>query len=143
MGNCCSAKKRCKVCATKNKSKNTYICEECQFIPTYIIKYGRENLKRIIHNSYQDYERPFDNSTELSYFDKANNEPIRKPSITAMLTIQPKNPSPPASAPIMDMNESSTDNLQFKPLERCKSMDCNCHNRHLNMKRNSVYPPSY
>ena len=57
---CKQSKKRCKICQTLNKNKKEFICEECKFIPTYITKYGRENLKRIINLSFQDFEKPVD-----------------------------------------------------------------------------------
>ena len=133
-----NSKKRCKICSTKNKEKKSYICEECNFIPIYITKYGRENLKRIINNSYSEFENPITKELILDHKNNINNDSRAK---IELLTNTP-------SAPIECVqNESSTDDYKdsynIKPISRCKSLNCSCKDRH-NQYRTSIYnPPSY
>ena len=108
------SKKRCKICSTKNKEKKSHICEECNFIPNYITKYGRENLKRIINNSYSEFENPI---AKEFLIDRHNSVKDHNPKME-ILTLEP-------SAPPNCHNESSTDscnNYNIKQLSRCKSL---------------------
>jgi hypothetical protein len=132
MGNI-NSKKRCRICLSKNKDIKTHICEECTFIPQYITKYGRENLKRILNNSYKEYEIPIslksDNVYEhREFFNRSNNSEI--------LNLQQP------SAPALN-GESTTDEQCENPISRCKSLNCSCKDRK-KIFRTSVYnPPSY
>lgn len=134
------SKKRCKICSTKNKEKNSHICEECVFIPSYITKYGRENLKRIINNSYTEFENPI---VKELMFDRCNTIKEKSTNKIEMLSLQP-------SAPLECNNTESVtdnciDNYNIKSLSRCKAQNCSCKDRHNhNQFRTSVYnPPSY
>lgn len=132
------SKKRCKICSTRNKDQKSHICEECNFIPIYITKFGRENLKRIINNSYSEFENPMANEYILdrrkTIIDKAEKK-------IEVINIQPSAPT--------DCNESSTDdcddNYNIKQIQRCKSVNCSCKDRYnTNQYRTSIYnPPSY
>jgi len=126
------SKTRCKICSTKNKQKKSHICEECVFIPNYITKYGRENIKRIINNSYTEYENPI--GKDFMY-DRQNTIKNHSTNKIEMLTTLP-------NAPIeCNLNESTTD----CNISRCKSQNCSCKDRHNHSQyRTSVYnPPSY
>ena len=128
------SKKRCKICSTKNKEKKSTICEECKFIPSYITKYGRENLKRILNNSYQDFENPIHsedkNESEIPTL-KHTHQKNRKIEILQQPT-----------APHIS-EESTTDDYNIKPLSRCKSINCSCKNRHTSYTASTYNPPSY
>ena len=128
------SKKRCKICSTKNKEKRSHICEECNFIPNYITKYGRENLKRIINNSYTGFENPITKEFMIDRCDSKVNETNK----LDILTLQ-------SSAPPDCQTESNTDDCNIKHLSRCKSINCSCKDRYTpNQFRTSVYnPPSY
>ena len=131
------SKKRCKICSTKNKEKRSHICEECNFIPNYITKYGRENLKRIINNSYSEFENPIQKEFMIDQHNSTVNE--NKNNKIEVLTLAP-------SAPSECHNESSTDSCNdynIKQFSRCKSVNCSCKDRQY-QRRTSVYnPPSY
>ena len=126
----CQSKKRCKICSSKNKDNRQHICEECSFIPHYITRYGRENLKRILNNSYKEYEIPINiNDTLIKNHDKTH-----KNNISEILTLN--QPSAPLSS------ESTTDD--FLQRSSCKSINCNCKNRNTNFRNSNIYnPPSY
>ena len=132
MGNI-NSKKRCRICLSKNKDIKTHICEECNFIPQYITKYGRENLKRILNNSYKEFELPLNFKTDNvfethNYLNRSNNSEI--------LNLQQP------SAPVLN-SESTTDENCEKPFSHCKSLNCSCRDRK-KVFRTSVYnPPSY
>ena len=132
MGNI-NSKKRCRICLSKNKDIQTHICEECNFIPQYITKYGRENLKRILNNSYKEYELPInlenDNVFEHRKFTNRNKN-------CEILNLQ--QPSAP------ELNSESTIDEQCEHSNsRCKSFNCSCKERK-KVFRTSIYnPPSY
>lgn len=132
------SKKRCKICSTKNKEKGSHICEECNFIPSYITKYGRENLKRIINNSYSDFENPITKEFMINRCNSLVKKPKPKMEI---LTLQPSAPQECLTT------ESSTDNCNdynIKPLPRCKSVNCSCKDRNHQQHSSIGYnPPSY
>ena len=134
------SKKRCKICSTKNKEKNSHICEECVFIPSYITKYGRENLKRIINNSYTEYENPI---VKEFMFDRQNTVKDKSANKIEMLTLQPS--APPECHQTESSTDDCNDNYNIKPISRCKAPNCSCKDRHAhNQYRTSVYnPPSY
>ena len=132
MGNM-NSKKRCRICLSKNKDITTHICEECNFIPQYITKFGRENLKRLINNSYKDYEIPINLKSEnvfehRDFFNRNNNGEV--------LNLQEP------TAPNLN-SESTTDEQCEQAFSRCKSINCSCKDRK-KVYRASVYnPPSY
>lgn len=120
---CKQSKKRCKICSTLNKNRKTYICEECIFIPTYITKFGRENLKRMINNSYQEFEKPVDLLTDESRLCRQKSMKRHKSRTT--LTLHRPWPSAPP-------DECSIDN------RGCNNSDCSCHER-----QSRIVPPAY
>lgn len=120
---CHQSKKRCKICSTLNKNKKGHLCEECQFIPSYITKFGRENLKRIIHSSFQDYEKPVDINDEEPI---ERSKSFKRKSKTKLRLNEPL-PSAP-SAPY--------DEPESMEHHGCKSKHCSCHER-------PFRPPSY
>jgi hypothetical protein len=130
------SKKRCKICSTKNKEKRSHICEECNFIPSYITKYGRENLKRILNNSYQDFENPIQNDSNNECDISTIKQPQNKSRKIEIMTVhQP-------SAPHQN-EESTTDDYNIKPLARCKSVNCSCKERQTSYRTSIYNPPSY
>ena len=131
MGNI-NSKKRCRICLSKNKDIKTHICEECNFIPQYITKYGRENLKRILNNSFKEFEIPINLKAEhmfehRDFFNRSNNSEI--------LNLQP-------SAPTLN-SESTTDENCEKNFSRCKSLNCSCKDRKKSFVTSVYNPPSY
>ena len=132
MGNI-NSKKRCRICLSKNKDIKTHICEECNFIPQYITKYGRENLKRILNNSYKEYEIPINLKNE-DVFEHRNF--LNRNKKCEILNIQQP------SAPELN-SESTTENQCVNSYSRCKSHNCSC-KAEKKVYRASIYnPPSY
>lgn len=43
-------KKRCAICQSTNKQKKQTVCDECSFVNEFVVKWGRENLRFILHN---------------------------------------------------------------------------------------------
>jgi hypothetical protein len=123
---CKQSKKRCKICSTVNKNKKEHLCEECQFIPNYITKFGRENLKRIIHSSFQEYEKPIIDDQETK---KKRSKSFRK-NINSVLTLNEPMPTAPSPPEAIYHEES------YMQTHCCKSKNCSCHERHFS-------PPSY
>ena len=131
-----SQSKRCKICSTKNKEKKSTICEECKFIPSYITKYGRENLKRILNNSYQNFENPIHSEDKNECETTTLKQTHQKNRKIEILTLQQP------TAPHMG-DESTTDDYNIKPLSRCKSINCSCKDRHTSYRASTYNPPSY
>lgn len=123
------SKKRCKICSTLNKNKKSYLCEECQFIPNYITKFGRENLKRIIHSSFQDYEKPIDINDDEEQHIIERSKSFKKKSNRLTLN------EPLPSAPSAPYNESEF--MEHIGGGGCKSKQCSC------QERSFRPPPSY
>ena len=130
------SKKRCKICSTKNKEKKSTICEECNFIPNYITKYGRENLKRILNNSYQDFENPIHSEDKNECEIHALKQIRKKEHNIKILTLQ--QPTAPHIG-----NESTTDDYNIKPLSKCKSINCSCNGINTSRVSSTYNPPSY
>jgi hypothetical protein len=128
MGNCYT-KKRCKICASTNINKKSHICEECTFIPNYITRYGRENLKRILNSSLKIYESPVcvnDNFVEENV--KENDNKLIEPISTIN-----NNTHPQPSAPLPNDNYRIS-----RRFSNCKSENCSCQSR-----KQSINLPPY
>jgi len=122
---CKQSKARCKICSTLNKNKKEHLCEECKFIPNYITKFGRENLKRIIHSSFQEYEKPI---VDMNNQDQKKRSKSFRKNIKSVLTLNEPIPTAPPEA---IYNEEP-----YMQTHSCKSKNCSCHERRFS-------PPSY
>lgn len=108
--------KRCALCSTTNKKNSKLICDECLFIKDFIIKYGRENIRYLITNFYNNHA----------------NSQFQTPLNNFMHVQQPHELQ---STYIAQYTEPSAPSYNTLNCRTCMNASCSCKQRNLSIRK--------